>query len=45
VLFIVTFITSIAAVILYNPILDDADYILGAAPTRPWSWGPPWSCS
>jgi hypothetical protein len=30
VLFVVTFVTSIAAVILYGPVLDDRDYILGA---------------
>jgi hypothetical protein len=35
VLFALTFITSIAAVLLYDPVLNDADYILGAgADTR-----------
>src|SRR3954464_13931174 len=35
VLFALTFVTSIAAVILYDPVLNDADYILGAgADTR-----------
>jgi hypothetical protein len=35
VLFALTFITSIAALLLYDPVLNDADYILGAgADTR-----------
>jgi hypothetical protein len=35
VLFALTFVTSIAGLILYGPVLDDADYILGAgADTR-----------
>jgi Domain of unknown function (DUF4386) len=35
VLFALTFVTSIAAVVLYQPVLDDADFILGAgAETR-----------
>jgi membrane-bound metal-dependent hydrolase YbcI (DUF457 family) len=35
VLFAVTFITSIAGLLLYDPVLNDADYILGAgADTR-----------
>jgi hypothetical protein len=35
VLFALTFVTSIAALILYDPVLNDADYILGAgADTR-----------
>ena len=35
VLFALTFITSIAALLLYDPVLNDADYILGdGADTR-----------
>ena len=35
VLFAMTFITSIAGLLLYDPVLNDADYILGAgADTR-----------
>ena len=35
VLFALTFVTSIAALLLYDPVLNDADYILGAgADTR-----------
>jgi uncharacterized protein DUF4386 len=35
VLFALTFVTSIAALLLYDPVLNDADYILGnGADTR-----------
>ena len=30
VLFALTFVTSIAGLLLYDPVLNDADYILGA---------------
>ena len=37
VLFIITFLTSIpAALVLYTPVLDDANFVLGAGPTGAW---------
>ena len=40
VLFIITFVTSIpAALVLYTPVLDDANYILGAGADTRVAWG------
>ena len=32
-LFILTFVTSIAGLLLYGPVLDEKDYVTTAAPT------------
>jgi hypothetical protein len=34
-LFALTFVTSIAGLLLYDPVLNDADYILGAGADTP----------
>src|SRR5215217_2816030 len=39
ILFVVTFITSIPARLLYGPVLDNADYILGAGADARVQWG------
>ena len=45
VLFLITYITSIpAALVLYVPVLDNPNYIVGgAAPTAAWPWARSWS--
>jgi hypothetical protein len=45
VLFLITFITSIPALALYQPVLDDpVGYIAGAGQTRRSCLQPCWSC-
>jgi hypothetical protein len=46
VLFLITFVTSIPALYLFQPVLDDpAGYIAGAGTDNPSSWERSWSCS
>jgi hypothetical protein len=45
-LFLLTFVTSIAALVLYQPVLDDRSAISPApAPTTASFWARSWSCS
>jgi uncharacterized protein DUF4386 len=39
VLFVLTFITAIAALLLYDPVLNDADYVLGDGSETRVRWG------
>jgi hypothetical protein len=39
VLFVLTFITAIAALLLYDPVLNDADYVLGDGSEARVRWG------
>ena len=46
VLFLITFVTSIPALLLFQPVLDDPAATSPApAPTTASSWGRSWSCS
>jgi hypothetical protein len=47
VLFLITFVTSIpAALLLYAPVLDDANYVIGAGADTGVAWARSWrSCS
>jgi hypothetical protein len=45
VLYLITFVTSIPALLLYQPVLDDpVGYIAGAGTTTKSSSEPCWSC-
>ena len=45
VLFVITFLTSIPAVLLFQPVLDDpAGYVAGAGNDSRSTWARSWSC-